>query len=196
MNRNLTLQEKIEKLVSNCFHNIDNNIRQGEQFTRENYEILREQIIGLLEHFENEKVYVLDLPANLIPHPEARRRMVDPELANTPVNKTTIVNTQNFNTFYDLAIKIREDLDNNKEVFIYTIDTVRIFDPVNFNPNFRYIVRSSTIDMEYWYNPEYVEQVNETIQPEQYFERYSNTRTNEKSNKPKSIGDSKLIHKF
>jgi hypothetical protein len=89
-----------------------------------------------------------------------------------------------------------EDLSSNKEVFIYTIDTVRIFNPINFEPDYRYIVRYSTIDMDYWYNPQYVEQINNPIQPEQYFERYSNTRTDEKSNKPKSIGDSKLIHKF
>jgi hypothetical protein len=196
MNRNLTLQEKIVKLTTNSFHNIDNNIRQGEQITRENYETLREQIIGLLEYLENEKVYVLDLPGNIIPHPEARRRMVDPELANTPTTKTLVVGTQNFNTFYDLVIKIMEDLSSNKEVFIYTIDTVRIFNPINFEPDYRYIVRYSTIDMDYWYNPQYVEQINNPIQPEQYFERYSNTRTDEKSNKPKSIGDSKLIHKF
>jgi hypothetical protein len=122
--------------------------------------------------------------------------MVDPELANTPTTKTLVVGTQNFNTFYDLVIKIMEDLSSNKEVFIYTIDTVRIFNPINFEPDYRYIVRYSTIDMDYWYNPQYVEQINNPIQPEQYFERYSNTRTDEKSNKPKSIGDSKLIHKF
>ena len=149
-----------------------------------------------MEYFENEKVYILDLPANLIPHPEARRRMVDPGLANTPINKTLLVNSQNFNTFYDLVIKIMEDLDNNKEVFIYTIDTIRVFDPINFDPNYRYILRYASIDMDYWYNPQYVEQINEPIQPEQYFERYSNTRTETKSDKPKSIGDSKLIHKF
>jgi len=196
MNRNLTLQEKIAKLTTNSFHNIDNNIRQGEQITRENYEILREQIIGLLEHFENEKVYVLDLPGNIIPHPEARRRMVDPELANTPRDKTMVVGTQNFNTFYDLVIKIMEDLGSNKEVFIYTIDTVRVFNPINFDPDYRYIVRYSTIDMNYWYNPQYAEQINNPIQPEQYFERYSNTTVEKKSDKPKSVGDSKLKHKF
>jgi hypothetical protein len=196
MNRNLTLQEKIAKLTTNSFHNIDNNIRQGEQITRENYEILREQIIGLLEHFENEKVYVLDLPGNIIPHPEARRRMVDPELANTPRDRTMVVGTQNFNTFYDLAIKIMEDLGSNKEVFIYTIDTVRVFNPINFDPDYRYIVRYSTIDMNYWYNPQYAEQINNPIQPEQYFERYSNTTVEKKSDKPKSVGDSKLKHKF
>lgn len=196
MDRSLTTQEKIEKLVANCFHNIDNNIRQGEQFSRENYERFREQIVGLMEYFENQRVYVLDLPANIIPHPEARRRMVDPELANTPNNKTLLVRDQSFNTFYDLTEKISEDLANDKEVFIYTIDVIRNFDPINFNPNFRYMVRYASIDMEYWYNPEYVQQMEEPIQPEQFFQRYSNTRTEEKSDKPKSIGDSKLIHKF
>jgi hypothetical protein len=196
MNRNLTLQEKIVKLTTNSFHNIDNNIRQGEQITRENYETLREQIIGLLEYLENEKVYVLDLPGNIIPHPEARRRMVDPELANTPATKTLVVGTQNFNTFYDLVIKIMEDLSSNKEVFIYTIDTVRVFNPINFDHDYRYIVRYSTIDMDYWYNPQYAEQINNPIQPEQYFERYSNTTVEKKSDKPKSVGDSKLKHKF
>ena len=36
MNRDLTLQEKIAKLVSNSFHTIDNNIRQGEQRVKSN----------------------------------------------------------------------------------------------------------------------------------------------------------------
>lgn len=196
MNRDATLQEKIAKLVSNSFHNIDNNIRQGEQISRESYEQFREQIIALLEYFDGQKVYIVDLPANLIPHPEIRRRMVDPELADTPINKTLLVNSQSFNNFYQLTEKISELLEQGREVFIYTIDIVRVFNPMNFEPVFRPIIRYNSIELDYWYNPQYIEQVNEPIQPEQYFERYSNTQREEKSDKPKSIGDSKLIHKF
>ena len=196
MNRNLTLQEKIAKLVTNSFHTIDNNIRNGEQVSRENYENFREQLVALMEYFDGQKVYILDLPANLIPHPEIRRRMVDPELANTPVNKTLLVNSQAFNNFYQLTEKISELLEMGREVFIYTIDIVRTYDPMNFDPTFRPIIRYNSIELDYWYNPQYVEQANEPIQPEQYFERYSNHNTEKKSDKPKSVGDSKLIHKF
>ncbi len=196
MNRNLSTQEKIAKLVSNSFHNIDNNIRQGEQISRESYDQFREQIIALMEYFDGQKVYIVDLPANLIPHPEIRRRMVDPVLANTPINKTLLVNSQNFHNFYNLTQQITELLEMGREVFIYTIDIVRTFNPMDFESIFRPIIRYNSIDLDYWYNPQYIEQVNEPIQPEQYFERYSNIQSGEKSDKPKSIGDSKLIHKF
>jgi len=199
MNRGLSTQEKISKLVSNSFHNIDNNIRNGEQFSRENYENFREQLVALMEYFDGQKVYVLDLPANIIPHPEARRRTVDPELANTPINKTLLVSAQNFHDFYQLTQNISELLEQGKEVFLYTIDIVRTFDPMNFEPTFRPILRYGSIDLDYWYNPQYVEQVGEPIQPERYFERYTvnrNTTIDTDKDKPKSIGDSKLIHKF
>ena len=111
MNRDLTLQEKIAKLVSNSFHTIDNNIRLGEQFSRENYDNFREQLVALMEYFDGQKVYIVDLPANLIPHPENRRRMVDPELVNTPTNKALLVNSQAFRSFYQLTEKISELLE-------------------------------------------------------------------------------------
>lgn len=196
MNRNLSTQEKISKLVTNSFHNIDNNIRNGEQITRESYDQFREQIVALMEYFDGQKVYILDYPVSLIPHPESRRRMVDPELADTPANKTLNVSTQNFHNFYNLTQQITELLEMGREVFIYTIDMIRVFNPMAFEPIFRPIIRYSSIDLDYWYNPQYIEQVNEPIQPEQYFERYSNIQRGEKSDKPKSIGDSKLIHKF
>lgn len=196
MNRNSTTQEKVSKLVSNSFHNIDNNIRNGEQITRESYDQFREQIIALMEYFDGQKVYILDMPVSLIPHPEVRRRMVDPELANTPINKTLLVNSQAFNNFYQLTEKISELLEQGREVFIYAIDIVRAFNPMDFEPTFRPIIRYNSINLDYWYNPQYIEQVNEPIQPEQYFERYSNNSMEENSDKPKSIGDSKLIHKF
>lgn len=192
MNRDLTLQEKIAKLLSNSFHTIDNNIRNGEQFSRENYENFREQLIGLMEYFDGQKVYIVDLPVNLIPHPETRRRMVDPELANTPINKTLLVNSQSFNSFYQLTEKISELLEQGREIFIYTIDIVRTFDPINFDATFRPIIRYNSIELDYWYNPQYVEQVEEPGQPE----RYSFPNTEKKSNKPESVGDSKLKHKF
>lgn len=195
MNRNLSTQEKIAKLVSNSFHNIDNNIRQGEQITRENYENFREQLVALMEYFDGQKVYVLDLPANIIPHPEARRRTVDPVLANTPINKTLTVIPQNFHNFYNLTQQIIELLEMGREVFIYTIDIVRTYNPMNFDATFRPIIRYNSIELDYWYNPQYVP----TAQPEIEHERYTvnrNTTIDTDKDKPKSIGDSKLIHKF
>ena len=195
MNRNLSTQEKIAKLVSNSFHNIDNNIRQGEQITRENYENFREQLVALMEYFDGQKVYVLDLPANIIPHPEARRRTVDPVLANTPINKTLTVIPQNFHNFYNLTQQITELLEMGREVFIYTIDIVRTYNPMNFDATFRPIIRYNSIELDYWYNPQYVPTVQPEIEPERYTVN-RNTTIDTGKDKPNSIGDSKLIHKF
>lgn len=195
MNRNLSTQEKIAKLVSNSFHNIDNNIRQGEQITRENYENFREQLVALMEYFDGQKVYVLDLPANIIPHPEARRRTVDPVLANTPINKTLNVIPQNFHNFYNLTQQITELLEMGREVFIYTIDIVRTYNPMNFDATFRPIIRYNSIELDYWYNPQYVPTVQPEIEPERYTVN-RNTTIDTGKDKPNSIGDSKLIHKF
>jgi hypothetical protein len=195
MNRNLSTQEKISKLVSNSFHTIDNNIRQGEQFSRENYDNFREQLVALMEYFDGQKVYIVDLPTNLIPHPENRRRMVDPELANTPINKALLVNAQAFNNFYQLTEKISELLEQGREVFIYTIDIVRTYNPMNFDATFRHIIRYNSIELDYWYNPEHVPTVQPEIEPERYTVN-RNTTIDTGKDKPNSIGDSKLIHKF
>jgi len=193
MNRNLTLQEKIDKLVSNSFHTIDNNIMHGEQFSRENYNNFREQLVGLMEFFEHQKVYVLDLPTSLIPHPESRRRMIDPELINTPVNKALLVNAERFNDFYGLTEKISELLEQGREVFIYTIDIVRQFNPTQFEPTFRPILRYNSIELDYWYrqinNAPYTVRNEITLTIEREI-------TEKKPNKPKSVGDSKLKHNF
>jgi hypothetical protein len=199
MNRNLSLQEKTEKLLSNSFHTLNENIRNGnEQISRDRYEGFREEIIALMEYFENQRVYVVDLPANIIPHPENRRRRVDPELANTPTTKTLLVETCRFDSLYQLTDRFNDFLEQGKEIFVYSIETIQFFDPMNFEPNYRYMVRSATIDLDYWYNPQYMEQVNEPIQPEQYFDRYTRNRTenNIEEDKPMSVGKSILKHKF
>jgi hypothetical protein len=199
MNRNLTLQEKKEKLLSNSFHTLNQNITSGnQQISRDRYEGFREDITALMEYFEHHRVYVVDLPANIIPHPENRRRRVDPELANTPTTKTLVVNSWRFDNLYLLTEKFNQLLDENKEIFVYAIETVQFYDPMNFEPTYRYMVRFGTIDLDYWYNPEYREEINEPVQPEQYFERYTRNRTenNLEENKPMSVGKSILKHKF
>ncbi len=198
MNRNLTLQEKIEKLVSNSFLILDQNITNGlEQITRDRYDSFREEIIALMEYFEHHKVYVVDLPIYIIPHPENRRRRVDPELANTPETKTLAVNTWRFDNLYQLTEKFNQLLDENKEIFVHTIQTVQVFNPMNFEPTYKYMVRFGTIDLDYWFNPEY-EEINEPVQPEQYFERYARNRGENivEESKPMSVGKSILKHKF
>jgi hypothetical protein len=199
MNRNLTLQEKKEKLLSNSFHTLNQNITSGnQQISRDRYEGFREDITALTEYFEHHRVYVVDLPDNIIPHPENRRRRVDPELANTPTTKTLVVNSWRFDNLYLLTEKFNQLLDENKEIFVYAIETVQFYDPMNFEPTYRYMVRFGTIDLDYWYNPEYREEINEPVQPEQYFERYTRNRTenNLEENKPMSVGKSILKHKF
>ena len=163
--------------------------------TRENYENFREQLVALMEYFDGQKVYVLDLPANIIPHPEARRRTVDPVLANTPINKTLTVIPQNFHNFYNLTQQITELLEMGREVFIYTIDIVRTYNPMNFDATFRPIIRYNSIELDYWYNPQYVPTVQPEIEPERYTVN-RNTTIDTGKDKPNSIGDSKLIHKF
>jgi hypothetical protein len=199
MNRNLTLQEKKEKLLSNSFHTLNQNITSGnQQISRDRYEGFREDITALMEYFEHHRVYVVDLPANIIPHPENRRRRVDPELANTPTTKTLVVNSWRFDNLYLLTEKFNQLLDENKEIFVYVIETVQFYDPMNFEPTYRYMVRFGTIDLDYWYNPEYREEINEPVQPEQYFERYARNRVenNVEESKPMSVGKSILKHKF
>jgi len=192
MNRNITLQEKIDKLVTNSFHVINNNITHGEQFTRENYENFREKLLGLMEFFENEKVYVMDLPMGIIPHPEARRRMVDPELINTPVSKSLSVIAEGFIDFYGLTQKITELLTQGREVFIYTIEIVRQFNPTSFEPTFRPIIRYNSIEMDYWYTQ--INNQTNIIPVRNQITLTIERETTEK--KPKSVGDSKLKHNF
>ena len=69
---------------------------------------------------------------------------------------------------------------------------------MHFEPTYRYMVRFGTIDLDYWYNPEYREEINEPVQPEQYFERYTRNRVenNVEESKPMSVGKSILKHKF
>jgi hypothetical protein len=197
MCRNLTLEEKKAKLISNSFHNIDDSIRNGAQLLRENYENFREQLLALMEYFDGQKVYIVNSPVNLITHPENRRRLVDPVLTGTPNQKTLSMNSVAFSSFYELTTKISEHLNNNEEVFIYVIQFNITYDPMNFDPIIRPIIRYGTINTDYWYDPSYSEPVPTVIEPERFFERYGrNNQVTKEENKSNSIGDSKLIHKF
>lgn len=200
MNRNLSLQEKTEKLLSNSFHTLDQTIREGlHQISRDRYETFREEVIAIMEYFQNMKLYVLDLPANIVPHPENRRRLIDPELANTPASKTLVVNTERFENLYQLTERFNQLLGQNNEIFIYSIESVQVFDPMNFEPIYKPIVRFAYINLDYWYNPNYVQPVENVIQPEVYFDRYNRNRPTEdikEEDKPISVGKSILKHKF
>jgi hypothetical protein len=199
MCRNLTLEEKKAKLICNSFQSLDENIRNGTQISRENYNNFREQILALIEYFVDKKVYVVDSPINTIPHPETRRRLVDPLLNGTPANKTIPMISAGFDSFYDLTNKITEHLENNEEVFIYVIQVVIQYSPMNFEPIMKPIIRYCTINTDYWYDINYQEITPTQIEPERYFERYNTNRnvtSKENEGKPTSIGDSKLVYKF
>jgi hypothetical protein len=123
------------------------------QFNPDLIETVREEVIGFVEYFHDKDVHIIDLPACIVPHPENRRRLIDPELRGVPAEKTITVDSFTFNNMYDLVDIINEHLNNNMEVFIYTIQFVLVFEPTNFEAIKRPIVRLETIDKEFWYTP-------------------------------------------
>lgn len=152
MNRLDSLEHKTDVLLRNSFAslNMDNPTNQITEGVT--------HLIEFMKYFEDKPIYVMDLPILLIPHPEGTRHMVDPRLRGTPTNKSISVETRTFDDIYTLVERFNEHLEQNKEIFIYTITPLTLFTPTTFEPNFRFSVRYTTIDMDYWYTPveEYV----------------------------------------
>ena len=113
-----------------------------------------EFISELLTEFRYDRVYVTELPMARIPHPEGVRRLMadlDPNLVDTPYDKTVAHTTQYMHTFERLKLSIRRELSLNREVFIYNILPFRHMDS-DGEIRYRPIIRWSRVPLEIWYN--------------------------------------------
>ena len=137
-----------------------NNLTQSltySQHMEEQLEYLDEYaafISELLTEFRDDRVYVTDMPVARILHPEGVRRLMvdlDPNLVDTPYDRTVHHMTQYMYSFERLKLNVRRELDLNREVFIYNIYPSRHMD-ADGEIRYRPIIRWSKLPMEIWYN--------------------------------------------
>jgi hypothetical protein len=114
-----------------------------------------EEIFGLMEYFDGQPVYSVDMPILRIPHPEPRRRLVDPDLRDTPIEQVINIGESRLVTsFHDLTETFNRLIEEGKEIFIYIFSlTATMYDPFNFAPERRVLVRYTTIDKSVWTTP-------------------------------------------
>ena len=113
-----------------------------------------EFISELLTEFRYNRVYVIPLPHTMINHPEGVRRLMadlDPNLVDTPYNRTIASQTQFMGSFEILKDSVRRELGLNREVFIYNIYPFRHMDS-DGEIRYRPVIRWSRLPMEIWYN--------------------------------------------
>ncbi len=111
-------------------------------------------ISEFLTEFRNDRVYVTGLPVARIPHPEGWRRHVvdlDPNLVDTPYDRTIASQTQFMGSFEILKDSVRRELSLNREVFIYNILPFRHMDS-DGEIRYRPLIRWSRLPLEMWYN--------------------------------------------
>lgn len=153
MSRFDTLEEKINKLIDRSFVGTRQSVENGVQVNQDTLQRQIDELVALIQYFQDRKLYVLDLPITLIPNPYGARRLVDPNLRDVPSNKTVHVMSRNFRNSYELVEEINNLLDQEKEVFLYSLDFLTVYDPQNFDPNYRILVRYVDIDLSYWDTP-------------------------------------------
>jgi hypothetical protein len=153
MSRFDTLEEKINKLIDRSFVGTRQSVENGVQVNQDTLQRQIDELVALIQYFQDRKLYVLDLPITLIPNPHGARRLVDPNLRGVPSNKTVHVMSRNFRNSYELVEEINNLLDQEKEVFLYSLDFLTVYDPQNFDPNYRILVRYVDIDLSYWDTP-------------------------------------------
>lgn len=153
MSRLDTLEEKIRKLIDRSFVGVNNNVTSGIQISQDLFQRQMEELIAFMQYFQDRKLYITDNPISVIPHPDGARRLVDPNLRNTPSNITLSVNSRSFEDSYTFVERINELMDSENEVFLYSLDYVTIYDPINFEPSYRILARYAVIDLIYWYTP-------------------------------------------
>lgn len=111
-----------------------------------------EFISEFLREFRYNRVYVIPLPHTMINHPEGWRRLyVDPNLVDTPYNRTIASQPQFMGSFEILKDSVRRELSLNREVFIYNIYPFRHMDS-DGEIRYRPVIRWSRLPMEIWYN--------------------------------------------
>lgn len=153
MSRFDTLEEKISKLIDRSFAGIKSNIENGIQVNQDTYQRQLEELIAFLQYFQDRKIYIVDLPIILVQHPDGARRLVDPNLRGTPSNITINTSSQSFDNSYELVEEFDQILNQEKEIFLYSLDYVTIYNPNTFEPTYRIVTRYATVDFNYWYTP-------------------------------------------
>ena len=139
---------------------LTNNLTQSLTYSQHMEEQLEyldgyaEFISEFLTEFRYDRVYVTELPLARIPHPEGWRRLyvdLDPNLVDTPYQKTVEHMTQYMHSFELLKDSVRRELGLNREVFIYNIYPFRHMDS-DGEIRYRPVIKWSRIPMEIWYN--------------------------------------------
>ena len=121
--------EDITTLTNTLAHSMTYSQHMEEQL--EYLDEYVEFISEFLTEFRYDRVYVTELPAVLIHHPEGWRRLytdLDPNLADTPINHSIVQGTQYMHSFEILKDSVRRELSLNREVFIYNILPFRHMD--------------------------------------------------------------------
>lgn len=153
MVRNDSLETKVTKIIDRSFTIIRSLLRGGNNINRDNITKQLEEVTALIRYFDGKKLYIIDRPIQEIPHPSGPMRLVDPVLRNTPSNRIINTHTQNFNDVYSVVEEFNNLLNEGNEIFLYSIEQSAIYDPLNFEPTYRYSVRYGYIDFEYWFRP-------------------------------------------
>ena len=138
---------------------LTNNLTQSLTYSQDMEEQLEyldgyaEFISELLTEFRDDRVYVTELPVAIIHHPERMRRLInlDPDLVDTPYDRTVRHMTQYMHSFERLKEVVRMELNLNREVFIYNIYPFRHMDS-DGEIRYRPIIRWSKLPLELWYN--------------------------------------------
>ena len=139
---------------------LTNNLTQSMTYSQHMEEQLEyldgyaEFISELLTEFRDDRVYVTELPVARIPHPEGWRRLyvdLDPNLVDTPYDRTVHHMTQYMHSFERLKEVVRMELNLNREVFIYNIYPFRHMDS-DGEIRYRPIIKWSKLPLELWYN--------------------------------------------
>ena len=145
--------EDITKLINNLTQQITYSPTPEEDI--EHLDEYVEFISELLTEFRNDRVYVIDSPVVRIPHPEGLEPHLDPNIRTIGLlvdKKVISVGSQMMYSFERLKLDIIQELELNREVFIYSIaPSTSILVPTGERQHRPYI-RWSKIPLEIWYN--------------------------------------------
>ena len=144
--------EDITTLTNTLTHSMTYSQHMEEQL--EYLDEYVEFISEFLTEFRYDRVYVTELPMARIPHPEGVRRLMadlDPNLVDTPYDKTVSHTTQYMHSFEILKDSVRRELSLNREVFIYNILPFRHMEE-DGEIRYRPVIRWSRLPLEMWYN--------------------------------------------
>jgi hypothetical protein len=155
--RNKSLEDKKREVLQKTLEGFEQSREMmGLRYDPETnlpYGFPMEEVIGLFDYFEDKPLYTMDLPVANIPHPEPRRRLVDPELEGTPSHLPVTTRHDLINSFYQLTEHFDRLIEEGFEIFIYLLTPAPMtYDPVNFVPQHRWGIRYAVIHMDRWTN--------------------------------------------